>query len=225
MWTTGGCYDNRACFCVMGGQLSLRCWGEREGWGRKRKEARGKWMKRSAWENAAWMWWQEVKKKKPSIPQKENLTHAILLCLELHHVMQFLTATHPHRFRLGPVWHCDTGPSGWEFKAAPCHLNRSQLSNLPATATLLKQSENQTRQTVAPRHPQASTPDAAHTGPSVHIHYSCTLQGHRYEWGEAFPGQSSSCLSCPASLLQAKHTVVLPLAQAEWPSPSPPSPH
>lgn len=24
LWTTGGCYDNRAC-CVTGGQLSLRC--------------------------------------------------------------------------------------------------------------------------------------------------------------------------------------------------------
>lgn len=31
MWTTGGCHDNRACFCVTGGQLSLWHRGGREG--------------------------------------------------------------------------------------------------------------------------------------------------------------------------------------------------
>lgn len=68
MWTTGGCYDNWACFCVMGGQLSLRCWGgtqggKREGGKMARKE--GKEEEKIAWENKG-----EVKQRCDDIKEK-----------------------------------------------------------------------------------------------------------------------------------------------------------
>lgn len=47
MWTAGGCHDNRSCFCVKGGQLSLCQQGGGWGgvWGRGKKQTRGRWRK------------------------------------------------------------------------------------------------------------------------------------------------------------------------------------
>lgn len=127
------------------------------------------------------------------------------------------------------VWSSDLVPIDWDWAqcdtvtpwpAPPCRLNRSQLSNLPATATLLKQSENPTGQTVAPRRPQAS----AHTGPACTCIIPARYKGTAASEARRSPDSPPSCLSCPASLLQAQHTAALPLAPAERPD-APPHHH
>lgn len=46
MWTTGGCHDNRACFHVKGGQLSLCQRGERGREGQREMEEKEEMKKR-----------------------------------------------------------------------------------------------------------------------------------------------------------------------------------
>lgn len=107
MWTTGGCHDNQACFCVTGGQLSL-C--QREGGRDEEKRVKEGWSER--WKRRRQegeMWWnkeqegrerktkQDVRRTNPTAgsPGLNSVIHCVLTSLNwLLNVHTTLSSNH-----------------------------------------------------------------------------------------------------------------------------------